>query len=248
MNSPSSIRPLIGIGCDIEPSPRGEGRELMYAYGTYLDAIESADAIGLILPPFAEAIERILPSLDGVVLAGGDDLDPAAYGEEDVACGGLLDKRRQEHDLALARATRARGIPTLGICLGAQILNVAAGGSLVQDIPSAIPDALRHSGRTGTRRRHIVSVEPASRLASILGGASVEVNSGHHQSVKEPGDGLVVVARSSDGVVEAVEDPAHPFYVGVQWHPEEMLAEESASRLFAAFRDAANALCRSRKS
>ena len=241
------MKPLIGIGCDIEPSPHGEGREMMYAYGTYLDAIELAGAAPLILPPFAEAIDRILPMLDGVILAGGDDLDPATYGEESAGCLGILDSRRQEHDLALARAARERGIPTLGICLGVQLINVAAGGSLVQDIPSAIGGTLRHSGRTGTRQRHVVAVEPGSRLAAIVGGTSVDVNSGHHQSVKLPGAGLSVVARSGDGVVEAVEDPAHPFFVGVQWHPEEMLAEESAQRLFRALGDAARDYLRRRK-
>lgn len=241
------MRPIIGIGCDIEPSPHGEGREMMYAYGTYLDAIELAGATPLILPPFAEAIDRILPVLDGVILAGGDDLDPATYGEDNVACGGLLDPRRQGHDLALARAARERGIPTLGICLGAQLINVAAGGSLVQDIPSAVGGAMRHSGRTGTRQRHVVAIEPGSRLAAIVGGTSIDVNSGHHQSVKLPGDGLSVVARSDDGVVEAVEDSAHPFFVGVQWHPEEMLAEDSAQRLFRALGDAAREYRRGRK-
>lgn len=248
MNSRSSIKPLIGIGCDIVPSPRGEGRELMYAYGTYLEALESVGATAVILTPSADASERILPILDGVLLLGGDDLDPASYGETDVACDEILDARRQAHDLALASACRSRGIPTLGICLGAQLINVAAGGSLVQDIPSEVPGALTHSGRTGTRQRHELSIEPGSRLAAILGGSQVDVNSGHHQSVKEPGEGLAIVARSADGVIEAVEDPAHPFYVGVQWHPEEMLAEESAQRLFRAFADAAVAFRRTRKS
>jgi putative glutamine amidotransferase len=242
------MKPLIGIGCDIEPSTRGEGRELMYAYGTYLEAIETAGAIPLILPPIEESVDRILPLLDAVILAGGDDLDPQSYGEADVACRGILDARRQRHDLALARAARALGIPTLGICLGVQLINVAAGGSLVQDIGSSVPDALKHSGRTGTRGRHRVAIEPGSRLCSMLGATAVDVNSGHHQSVKTPGAGLAIVARADDGVVEAVEDPSQRFYVGVQWHPEEMLAEESAQRLFGALVDAAQAFRLQRKS
>ena len=248
MNSPSAKKPLIGIGCDIVPSPHGEGRELMYAYGTHLEAIEMAGAIPVILPPLPEAIERIISILDGVILAGGDDLDPASYGETDIACAGILDARRQTHDLGLARFARERGIPTLGICLGVQLINVAAGGSLVQDIPTAIAGALQHSGRTGTRQRHDVSIATGSRLASILGSESLDVNSGHHQSVKEPGEGLSIVARSADGVVEAIEDPALPFYVGVQWHPEEMLAEESARVLFRRLAEQASAFHRARNS
>jgi putative glutamine amidotransferase len=242
------MKPLIGIGCDIEPSPHGEGRELMYAYGTYLEAIEAAGAVPLILPPIEEALERTLPILDGVILAGGDDLDPGSYGEANVACRGLLDGRRQRHDLALARAARAARIPTLGICLGAQLINVAAGGPLVQDIGSSVDDALKHSGRTGRRGRHRVTIEPGSRLASVLRTTDVDVNSGHHQSVKSPGAGLSIVARSGDGVVEAIEDAELPFYVGVQWHPEEMLAEESAQRLFGAFVDAARSFRQQRRS
>ncbi|MFA6954756.1 MAG: gamma-glutamyl-gamma-aminobutyrate hydrolase family protein [Thermoanaerobaculia bacterium] len=242
------MKPLIGIGCDIEPSAHGEGRELMYAYGTYLEAIETAGAIPLILPPIDGSIESTLPLLDGVILAGGDDLDPRSYGEADTSCRGILDSRRERHDLALARAARERGVPTLGICLGVQLINVAGGGSLVQDIGLAVPGALKHTGTTGKRERHGVAIEPGSRLASVLGVTAVDVNSGHHQSVKLPGPGLSVVARAADGVVEAVEDPSLPFYVGVQWHPEEMLAEESAQRLFGALVDAAKAFRQQRKS
>ncbi|MBI2214410.1 MAG: gamma-glutamyl-gamma-aminobutyrate hydrolase family protein [Acidobacteria bacterium] len=241
------MRPVIGIGCDVEPSPHGEGRELMYVYGTYLEAIEMAGAIPLLLPPIEEVLERTLPLLDGVILAGGDDLDPASYGEANAACRELLDGRRQRHDLALARLTREQRIPTLGICLGAQLINVAAAGSLVQDIGSTLPESIQHTGRTGTRGRHRVSIEQRSRLAAVLGAIEVDVNSGHHQAVKDPGRGLSIVARSGDGVVEAIEDASHPFYVGVQWHPEEMLAEESAQRLFHAFVEAARTCGRLRR-
>ena len=242
------MKPVIGIGCDIVPSPHGEGRELMYAYGSYIEAIESVGAVAVILPPIEESIETILSLLDGVILAGGDDLDPGSYGEPNSACSSILDVRRQGHDLALARAARERGVPTLGICLGAQLINVAAGGSLVQDIASSVSEALKHSGRTGRRERHRVSIAPASRLASILGASEVDVNSGHHQSVAAAGSGLAIVARTSDGVAEAVEDAAQAFYIGVQWHPEEMLSEESATRLFGALAAAARDFRRLRKS
>jgi putative glutamine amidotransferase len=232
-------RPLIAIGCDIAPISATERRERVYIWSPYLDAIARAGGTPLLVPFQAADLESIVESVDGLVLAGGDDVAPDTYGEQNVACGELLDSRRQAVDLALARLARERSIPILGICLGSQILNVAAGGTLVQDIPSQVPGALEHRGNTGNRKRHVVEVARGSRLAAILGETSVNVNSGHHQAVRDVGHGLSVVAKSSDGIVEAIEDPLLPFHVGVQWHPEEMLEEVSADRLFAALVEAA---------
>ena len=232
-------KPLIGIGCDVAPVSNEELRERIFIWATYLDAIVGAGGTPLMIPVHARELDRVVDALDGLVLAGGDDIAPDAYGDEPRACGDLLDPRRQRNDLALARLARERGLPLLGICLGSQVINVAAGGTLVQDIPSECEDALEHRGGPGKRQRHVVEVDPESMLASIVGTTSVDVNSGHHQSILEAGDGLAVVARSRDGVVEAVEDPRHPFYVGVQWHPEEMLGEASARRLFEALVEAA---------
>jgi putative glutamine amidotransferase len=231
--------PLIGIGCDVAPVSSEEPRERVYIWASYLEAVAGAGGAPVLIPFHASDLERVVASLDGLILAGGDDLSPDSYGDEPRACGAILDPRRQRNDLALARMARGRSLPLLGICLGSQVMNVAAGGTLVQDIPSEVEGALEHKGSPGNRKRHVVEVAPESMLASILGTSSVGVNSGHHQSVREVGDGLRVVARSSDGVVEAVEDARHSFYLGVQWHPEEMLGEESAKRLFEAFVGAA---------
>lgn len=233
-------KPLIGIGCDVAPVSNEELRERIFIWATYLDAIVRAGGTPLLVPVHARELEGVVDALDGIILAGGDDIAPEVYGDEPRACGELLDPRRQRNELALARLARERDLPLLGICLGCQVVNVAAGGTLVQDIPSEVEGALEHRGGPGKRQRHVVAVRDGSRLASILGTRSVDVNSGHHQSILEEGEGLEVVARTPDGVIEAIEDPRHAFYVGVQWHPEEMIGEESARLLFAALVDAAS--------
>jgi len=146
-----------------------------------------------------------------------------------------MDPRRQENELSLARTARERGIPTLGICLGVQVMNVAAGGTLIQHIESDID----HASKPSDRHRHEVAIDGGTRLARIVGERELEVNSSHHQAIKEIGDGLRVTAHAPDGIVEGLEDPRHPFYVGVQWHPEDMSGEESASAIFGAFVEAA---------
>lgn len=232
-------KPLIGIGCDVAPVSNEELRERTFLWATYLDAVVRAGGTPLLIPVQATDLERVVDSLDGLILAGGDDLSPDTYGDEPRACGEILDPRRQRNDLALARLARVRSLPLLGICLGSQVMNVAAGGTLVQDIPSQVSGALEHGGGPGRRKQHRVDVEAESILGRVVGTRSIEVNSGHHQSIREVGAGLRVVAMAPDGVIEAVEDSAQAFYLGVQWHPEEMLGEDSADRLFAALIDAA---------
>jgi putative glutamine amidotransferase len=187
----------------------------------------------VLIPPQPENAAGVIESLDGLVLAGGDDCDPAAYGEARHPTVEPMDPRRQENDLTLARLARQRGIPTLGICLGVQMMNVAAGGTLIQDIDSDID----HASEPADRHRHDVAVDGGTRLGRILGERSLNVNSSHHQAIKQPGDGLRVTAHAPDGIIEGLEDPRHPFYVGVQWHPEDMDGERSA--LFGALVEAA---------
>src|SRR5262249_48703276 len=145
----------------------------------------------------------------------------------------------QTNDLTLARAARERGIPTLGICLGVQVMNVAAGGTLIQDIASSIDTDIDHASEPTDRHRHEVLIQPNTHPAKILGARELNVNSSHHQAIGRVGGDLRVTAHAPDGVIEGLEDPSHPFYVGVQWHPEDMPREESASALFGAFVDAA---------
>lgn len=230
------MKPVIGIGGDVVPSG---SRDSAFAYTTYVEALKRAGAIPLVVPPQPENVEEVLDSLDAVLLAGGHDCDPTVYGEEPHASVHLVDARRQQNDLALARLAHARGIPTLGICLGMQMMNVARGGSLIQDIASQCEESLEHASDPANRIRHDVYVDEGTRLAEIIGSGLKNVNSSHHQAIRETGEGLRVTAHAPDGIIEGVEDASHPFYIGVQWHPEDMNGEEAASKLFARFVEAA---------
>ncbi len=230
-------KPVIGIGSDVAHK---EGqRDRAFAYTTYVDSLRRAGAVPVLIPPQPENASELVEDLDGLLLAGGDDCDPALYGEARHPSVEPMDPRRQSNDLTLARAARERGIPTLGICLGVQVMNVAAGGTLIQDIASAVETDIDHASEPADRHRHEVLIESGTRLGAILGARELNVNSSHHQAIGRVADGLRVTAHAPDGIVEGLEDPAHPFYVGVQWHPEDMPREESASALFGAFVDAA---------
>ena len=230
-------KPLIGIGSDVAHK---EGqRDRAFAYTTYVDSLRRAGAVPVLIPPQPENAAELIDDLDGILLAGGDDCDPAAYGEAPHPSVEPMDPRRQANDLTLARAARQRGIPTLGICLGVQMMNVAAGGTLIQDIASSIDTDIDHASEPADRHRHEVLIESDTHLADILGARQLNVNSSHHQAIGRVADALRVTAHAPDGVIEGLEDPAHPFYVGVQWHPEDMAREESASALFGAFVEAA---------
>lgn len=226
-------KPLIGIGADVIIE---EGTTDRFAgYLTYVEALREAGATPLLIPPDARAAVDLIDVLDGVVLAGGNDCDPAVYGQECHPSVTPMDERRQSNDLALARLSRAHSIPALGICLGMQMMNVAAGGTLIQDIPSEVASDVQHATHGETRTRHDVRITDGTRLAWILRQRELTVNSSHHQAVREVGNGLRVAAHATDGIIEALEDPQHPFYVGLQWHPEEMTGEAAAEAIFTAF-------------
>src|SRR5436190_14208895 len=234
---PSVIKPIIGIGSDVLRQ-KGE-RDRAFAFTTYVESLRKAGAVPVVIPPQPENAEAIIDGLDGILLAGGDDCDPDAYGEPPHSTVHAMDPRRQNNDLTLARLTRQRRIPTLGICLGVQMMNVAAGGTLIQDIDSELRTDIEHASEPSDRNHHDVLIEERTRLADILGDRELNVNSSHHQAIRHVGEGLRVTALAPDGIVEGLEDPSHPFYLGVQWHPEDMVTEKSAERLFGAFVDAA---------
>jgi putative glutamine amidotransferase len=227
------VKPVIGIGSDIHHK---EGkRDRAFVYTTYTEALRRAGAIPLLIPPQPENADELLSRVDGLILAGGFDCDPSLYGEDAHESVEPMDARRQENDLALAEAARKHNVPTLGICLGLQMMNVSAGGTLIQDIASQHDTEIEHASIPEDRARHDVIIEQGTQLASMVPAAELNVNSSHHQAISKVGEGLRVNAHAPDGIIEGLEDPRHPFYVGVQWHPEDMGGESSASTLFAAF-------------
>jgi len=237
--------PVIGITGRTDQSGRPPNLPLFAISRTYVQAVKLGGGAPVIIPPHLEEsdLRPILQHLDGLVLSGGGDILPAAFGEKD---GGLLwsvDEQRDRTELALARWALAEELPLLAICRGLQVLNVAAGGTLIQDIPTQVPNALTHStvaGRPVAVIAHTVDVAAGSQLAALLGDGELGVNSAHHQAVKAVGTGLVVTARAPDGVIEGLEQPDHPFCVGVQWHPEAMVERyPKMRRLFEALAAAA---------
>jgi putative glutamine amidotransferase len=176
------------------------------------------------------AWRSIYGRLDGLLLPGGVDVAPALYGEDPHPKLGKVEGPLDEAELVLARWALADGLPLLGVCRGIQTLNVAAGGTLYQDLPSQYPGALRHScsppDYPRQHRAHAVHVEPGSRLATILNAHETMVNSRHHQAVKDLAPGFVVSARAPDGVIEGIEGEDERFAVGIQWHPESLAADD----------------------
>jgi len=189
----------------------------------YVRSVERSGAVPVVLPPVSpEDVPPLLDRLDGVLLSGGVDVDPALYGQAPHPKLGRVDRRRDDFELALTREALRRDVPILAICRGQQVLNVATGGTLVQDVPSLVKGAVEHDGpEPRWRRAHRVEVTAPSRLSEILGQDAFSVNSIHHQAVDRAGEDLVVSARCpEDGVVEGLEMRGRRFVVAVQWHPE----------------------------
>jgi gamma-glutamyl-gamma-aminobutyrate hydrolase PuuD len=212
-------RPLIGITTYAQPARWGVW-DLPAALVPleYVDAVERAGGRAVLLPPSEDGVDETLDVLDGIVFSGGADVDPARYGAEAHPETDAPQARRDAGELALLEAALARDLPTLAICRGFQLLNVARGGDLVQHLPETVGSD-EHKQVPGEFAVHPVEVKEGSRLASIV-GAGPAVTSHHHQALGRVGDGLVECAWAADGTLEAVEDPDLRFAVGVQWHPE----------------------------
>jgi putative glutamine amidotransferase len=233
------MRPIIGIPCYVA-TRAGSDISLYANNASYVDAVEQAGGIPLLIPPLAddESLATIYARLDGLLLSGGGDVDPAHYGQERLPTCQEPESARDLVELALARRAVAAQLPILGICRGQQLLNVALGGTLYQDLATERPEASQHDRHDRERdyRAHEIAIAPSSRLGEILGTTSHPVNSLHHQAVHQLGEGMRIVAQAEDGVVEAVELDGHPFALAVQFHPEELVAsDEPSRRLFAAF-------------
>ena len=244
------MKPLIGINCEFRPeekrplfSPPAYGRAVGLGGGLpvllpILKDEKVADAPKPCLPAGRPLWRRrdvkgVLSRLDGLVLSGGRDLDPAIYGEKKHPATRLISAERAHFDMMLAKAAIQQGLPILAICYGAQLVNVALGGTLIQHIPDEIPGALAHHKKEG-EVFHSAKLKPQSKLAQIIGTAEIEVNSSHHQAIRQPGQGLKISAKAPDGVIEALEGEGERFLIAIQWHPERLTDRDEHLSLFKA--------------
>jgi putative glutamine amidotransferase len=235
--------PLIAITCSrVTGGAWGMyslGHFMDYTFSDYSQAILHAGGAPLIIPAAQdkESLASILGPVKGLILSGGPDIHPRRYGEEPLAGLGEVDEALDQMELLAATMAIEKNLPVLGICRGIQVLNVALGGTLYQDIASQVPESICHTPKTDKAvNTHTVLLETGSRLQKITGKRKIWVNGKHHQAIKDLAPGLAATAHAQDGVVEAVELPAKRFVLGLQWHPEGTWREDSYSqKLFSAF-------------
>lgn len=222
---------VVGVTVELLEPPQYQGKRRIQLFHAYLECMRRVGLVPLLFPPdaSAEESEALLARVDGMLLTGGDDVDLSRDGGPPPpdASGVIMPSGQQRFGLSLANTVQERGIPTLGICLGMQFLGMALGSKLVQHLPQA------EDHTKGVL--HLVDVREGTRLAQLVGAGTHQVPSFHHQGLEKIPDSLVVTAHSPDGVVEAFEDPAHPFLVAVQWHPERDADGATTRQLFSGF-------------
>jgi putative glutamine amidotransferase len=236
------MRPLIGVPCHagISTETNRPKRPIVYNNRSYIHAVERAGGVPILIPILDDlsGLEALLPRLDGLLLSGGIDVDPRHYQEEAHPLLGETNPQLDELELALARWALQEDMPTLGICRGMQILNVALGGNLYQDLSAQYPGSLRHPNWDMPRNKiiHSVRIERNSRLAKILGTHEIQVNSLHHQAAKDLGSIVKITGYAEDGVAELLEVPEHRYMLAAQCHPEELYEDNPAWKgLFESF-------------
>lgn len=240
----TSRAPLIGITADlsgVSANATASAQEpTLCLPQRYCRAIQEVDGIPLILPPVPShsGLRRVLQRLDGVLISGGNfDIHPSYYGEKPIRALGVVKKERTEFELELIDLALNQNLPLLGICGGAQAINVALGGSLYQDIVTQLPNATKHEqGAKRDKGGHPILIHSGTHLRQIVQKQTLEVNTTHHQAVRRVGKGLVVNATAEDGLIEGLESSDHRFVLGVQWHPE-LLARKNPyhRRIFSSF-------------
>lgn len=233
-------KPIIAVTRDSDGTPGATDAH----YPFYAGSVERAggEPVAVFYSSDLGKIGEILDRADGLLFSGGDDLDPALYGQRWHPKAQAVDPRRQTFELALLAEAERRRMPILGICLGCQLMNVYRGGSLIQFLPDvARPSPLEHRKVENVLRRHDVMLEGDSSLARAIGKVSINVNTYHKQAIDQIGRALRVVARAPDGVIEGVEDATLPLFVGVQWHPERISEEPEQTAIFRLLVEAAQA-------
>jgi putative glutamine amidotransferase len=237
-----AMAPVIGITCStiVVEEMRGVTRFALSNY--YVRCIMQAGALPLLLPNVApESAAAYLARIDGLILSGGLDVDPLYFGQEPLPDLGEVDQVRDAFELELVKGAHHAGIPVFAICRGVQVMNVAFGGTLLQHIPAQVKGALKHE-QAAVRKdavSHSLEIVEGTRLHAIAGETRTRVNSFHHQAVDRVAEDFVVSARTLDGVIEGLEDPAHPFCIGVQWHPERRPKDPLTRGLFRSHVEAA---------
>ena len=225
-------RPLVGLTTSVT---FGSSPERSYVNAAYVRAVQAAGGVPVLLPPHLDEGTRaeLWTRLDALVLTGGGDVDPVRFGEKPHAKVYEVSAERDELELGFTRRALDDGVPLLAICRGIQVLNIALGGTLYQDIPSELGSSIDHSQKAPRHQpTHRVKVMgEGTRLHSVVGASDLEVNSFHHQAIKRLGAGLREVAWAEDGIIEGVEMAnGHPFVLGVQWHPEDLVDHDAAAR------------------
>jgi putative glutamine amidotransferase len=233
---------VIGVTLDSEPAG-GYAKLPWYALRqNYCDVVAAAGGLPVALPHEPELAEHYLALIDGLIVTGGAfDVDPSLYGAGERHHTVTLKERRTQFEWAVTQGAIARDLPILGICGGQQLLNVVLGGTLIQHIPDAVPEALAHEQpNPRTEPGHEVAVLAGSLLHRVTGASALPVNSAHHQAAERVGAGIVVSATAPDGVIEAIEDPRRRFCLGVQWHPEYGISPGDTALIAAFVRAAAD--------
>ncbi len=238
------MQKIVGITCSTSAA-KGKAGARQTLNRAYVWAIERAGGVPLILPVTREpeVIARYLGVVDGLLLSGGVDVHPDHYGHDPHEFLGDVDHDRDATEMPLIRAALEQDVPIFAICRGIQALNVALGGTLYQDLPSELASEIIHAQDKHDLARHetchAIAIEPHTRIADIVGGKTMRVNSFHHQALRDVAEPLIVTATASDTVIEAVESGRHRYVLGVQFHPEETAAHDVASqKLFDRFVEA----------
>lgn len=220
--------PLIGITT--------YGRDENQAFSlpaVYVDAVRRAGGIPVLIPPGEPNLAALMARLDGLILAGGGDIDPALYNGNPHETIYMLDPERDSSELEMVRRVVQSDLPTLGICRGAQVINVALGGTLIEHLPDEVGEEVLHRLPPRKAARHPIEIQADSHLADVLATQLVDAASWHHQAMRQVAPGLQVVAQAPDGTIEAAEKPDHSWLVAVQWHPELTAADDpTQQRLF----------------